>query len=212
MTQTHSPIDVSRDAANVLVGAIESMRNGSAPLIEPEVAKLHRSLTQFETVLAVDLRRTNAYIVTKKGIYNTTDLIEHAEAHLPIDITKYVDGASEELQSAGKCLAFELPTACAFHLLRAAESVMRAYYETLKGEALKERLPTWDAYIKKLTDVGADERILLVLSQVREKHRNPVMHPEEVLNLIEAQVLFGIIMTAITAMVMAIEDANDIPF
>jgi hypothetical protein len=210
LTSSHSPIDGSKDHAKALIGLLEDTKKQIGPVSQGEVEKLQKQFASFDAVFGADLRRINAYVVTKKGIYNTSDLIENAELHLPINIGEYVKGASEELRSAGKCLAFELPTACGFHLLRAVESVMRCYYETLKGEELQERLPTWDAYIKKLKEVGADEGILLVLSQVREKHRNPVMHPDEVLDMKAAQVLFGIAMTAIAAMAGVMED--DIPF
>lgn len=77
---------------------------------------------------------------------------------------------------------------------------MRSYYEQLTGRPLEERLPTWDAYIKKLRGANADERVTLLLDQVREKHRNPVMHPEETLTLNQAMTLFGLSQSAIIAM------------
>jgi len=39
------------------------------------------------------------------------------------------------LKEAGRCLAFDLPTACAFHICRATEALMLTYYEALTGNA-----------------------------------------------------------------------------
>ena len=62
----------------------------------------------------------------------------------------------------------------------------------------------WGAYIRILRTKGADEKVIASLDQIRELHRNPVMHPEETLSSDEATTLFGIAQSAILAMVNAI--------
>ena len=67
---------------------------------------------EFETVLANELPGLATYVVSPKGIFSTDDLIANAERQ----ISEKCRGALNEkargdIQQAGKCLAFELPTA-----------------------------------------------------------------------------------------------------
>ena len=166
-----------------------------------EVYGITYGVQVFDNNLAAELRLLDTYLVSQKGIYSTRLLVEEAERQFPPELLPLLtDKAKEDFRQAGRCLAFELPTACGFHSLRAVEAVMRSYYEKLTGKELEERLPTWDAYIKKLKEANGDERVILLLDQVREKHRNPVMHPEETLSVNQAMALFGLSQSAIIAM------------
>ena len=59
----------------------------------------------------------------------------------------------------------------------------------------------WGAYIKNLRKCGADEKIVTILEQIKDMHRNPVIHPERRLDNDEALSLVGIVESAISAMV-----------
>jgi hypothetical protein len=56
-------------------------------------------------------------------------------------------------------------------------------------------------YLKKMRDtkVGA-AKVLAILQQIKDLHRNPLAHPDETLTLEEAVGLFGIVQSAINAM------------
>src|SRR5262245_61046831 len=98
----------------------------------------------------------------------------------------------DNIVQAGKCLAFEVPTAAAFHIFRAAESVMRLYYIAIFGTIPAKKLRNWGAYLKNLkSHGGADPKILHSLEQIKELYRNPTIHPETKYTLEEALSLVG---------------------
>lgn len=107
------------------------------------------------------------------------------------------DNAKKDFREAGKCLAFELPTAAGFHAMRATESVLREYYGLVTG---KDPAKTdWGTCIQELKNAGANKKVLQVLDQIRDLHRNPLSHPQDFLSLREALGLFDIAKSAIGA-------------
>src|SRR5690606_18328994 len=100
------------------------------------------------------------------------------------DIKKHMSERSvEDIKAAGRCLAFELYTAVGFHLMRAIEDTMRAYYKFLTGESKELSNRNWANYIRKIQEAGGDEKVLGVLDQIRDMHRNPISHPEVYLDI-----------------------------
>lgn len=64
--------------------------------------------------------------IQRIGIYHTALLVNRAdEVFAPEVLDRLSERTRAEWRSAGRCLAFNLHTACGFHLLRAAESAMR---------------------------------------------------------------------------------------
>jgi hypothetical protein len=162
---------------------------------------------RFETVLSAELRAADTYFVSQKRIYDTPMLIEKAEslfsdavkARLPIQ-------ANVDIRQAGRCLAFECPTAAGFHILRAVEAVLRVYYKEITGIEPKGKLRNWGAYIKRLEQAGGEKKILGILDQIRDLHRNPIFHPEDNLLTEEATTLLGIAQSAIEAMILDMQE------
>jgi hypothetical protein len=177
--------------------------------IRPEYLKrLMSALLTFETVFEAELEgRNDTYIVSKKGIYDTADLIEGAHHVLPEEIlTVFPDQVTQDIKDAGRCLAFELSTACGFHLMRAVESAIHTYYTEATGHTPKRKDRNWGAYVRNLRshikdniDSKVDTKLIALIDQIREHHRNVLMHPEERLELEEAVSLFGISQSAIIA-------------
>ena len=89
------------------------------------------------------------------------------------------------INQAGRCLAFEVPTAALFHMFRAADSVLRRWYKQVTGVEPKVKMRNWGTYIRKLRECGVDEKILSALEQIKELHRNPVIHPEAQISIEE---------------------------
>lgn len=169
---------------------------------------IKNALTELESVLGNDMPGIAAYLVSKKGIYDTEALIEHAENHLLPEIRMDVPSqAISDLREAGKCLAYEIPTACAFHLWRAVETVMGMYYLMLTGKSLDDDKiqRNWGAYIAALKKAKADVKVTTFLDHIRDKYRNPQTHPEETVTIGEAQGLFGVAMTSIDQMISAVQ-------
>jgi hypothetical protein len=164
------------------------------PLQPYQISLLSQKAKDFETVLANELPGLATYSVSPKGIYSTDDLITNAELQIPEKYRHVLsEKAKADIQQAGKCLAFELPTASAFHMWRAVESIMDSYHEALTTKNFADAGVTrnWGAYIKALEAAKAERKITVFLDHIREGYRNPISHPNEMLELDEAFALFG---------------------
>lgn len=165
------------------------------------------AIDRFEHNLASELRGAPAYQVEDIGIFNTSALVDAAEDHIPPDLRVMVSAdAKQELNFAGKAIAYGLPTAAGFHVLRATELVLEDYYRSFVGPDGK-RCVSWHDYIVKLGDITnedgkerPDKKTLRNLDQMRDLDRNPVMHPKLTYSESEAVEMFNNGTTAIMAM------------
>jgi hypothetical protein len=207
------PMGVSRPACWDLLTDIRALLNAGdsgSPNMEKEIDageayNLNHKVETLETVLAAHLQSLNTYFVSRKLGYETPLLIEEAEKLLPENVRGEVPEAIPDIQQAGKCIAFEIPTAAGFHIVRATEAVIRKYYAAAVGKPPKSKMRNWGTYIKNLTKAGADPRVTGFLDHIREAYRNPVFHPEETLTPEDAQVLLGVCISAIVLMVGAMK-------
>jgi hypothetical protein len=197
------PLRVSRNAASALHKAITDVipvefsealkaQEPDTPIGFLPAHNIRESALAFETVLAAELQVLDTYLVSQKGTHSTPDLIDHGELMVPYSLRSDLPSqAITDLQAAGRCLAFSVPTATAFHGLRAAESVIRLYYEEVIGVKPRPKMRNWGAYVKRLNEAGADNRITGFIDHVRDLYRNPVFHPEDNLSSEDALVFLG---------------------
>lgn len=174
-------------------------------LTQDESQKAANLWTRFEIILQNEFANLHTYLVPQKLGYDTTTLISSG-AMLLDDETRAVipHEAIEDMNQAGRCLAFEISTAAGFHVIRATESVIRLYYKKMVGTSPGGKNRNWGAYVKELRTSGADEKITAFLDHIRESYRNPITHPEETLTPAEAQSLLGVCVSAISQMAAAI--------
>ena len=132
------------------------------------------------------------YAISQKGAYSTPDLIEHAENMIPETTRKLLPpGVTKDVQEAGRCLVFDLPTASGFHILRAVELVMIELWQHIKQTGDKK--PTnWGAYIDKFDKSSIDAKIPSLLRDLKDLYRNPTLHPEVTLDEDEATTLLAL--------------------
>ena len=147
---------------------------------------------QFKIVLLADLGILHSYFVTQKGGFDTLSLLAFGENLFPPELLSKVPEALFDAREAGKCLAFELPTACGFHVFRATETVLRKYYMQVTGSTAPPKVRNIGVYLNamKQKKVG-DEKITSALKQVADLYRNPIIHPDAVLTPEEAIGVFG---------------------
>jgi hypothetical protein len=107
---------------------------------------------------------------------------------------------------SGKCIAFELPTAAGFHLHRANESILHRYYDAVTGGNPRPTGRNIGDYLAKLREYNVgDARLLTALTDLKDMHRNPLIHPDQTLeNIDEAIGLLGSIHNAVVYMLKAI--------
>ncbi len=216
LTNDTLPIRTCRQAAEQLVVAIDqvvppeikdAITKDKAALIDWwPIRQIKDAASKFETVLTEELAIVDTYSVTQKGAYSTADLITNAESLFSKDVQrKLPPNAIQDIREAGKCLAFETPTAAAFHVVRAIESVILAYYQKVMGTPPPTRMRNWGVYIKNMRDSGkADPKILDFLTHIKDNYRNPVAHPEAVLTIDEVMVLVSVAVGAMSQMAGAI--------
>lgn len=166
-----------------------------------EIFQLQHAARNFETIFKAEMQVANIFLATQKRGYDTLHLIQDAEVLLPDDLASLVPEAIPDIREAGKCIAFELGTAAGFHITRAIESVLLAYWDKKSGGKPRPTNRNLGAYLRAFNDAEiGDPKVLAVLDQVKDLHRNPLIHPEERLSLDEAISLLGVAQSAIIAM------------
>jgi hypothetical protein len=177
---------------------------------DADLAALKNSLSIFETNLASEFALMDTYLVAKKGGYDTADLIENGGALFQASLGIKVPGAVLDVRQATRCIAFEVPTAAGFHLHRANEAVLHAYFDAVRGsvEHPKDGNRNMGGYLA-LMDKNSlgDERVRTALRDIKNLHRNPLIHPDHSLETVdEATDLLGAIRAAIGAMLPKIPE------
>jgi hypothetical protein len=215
------PLSVCRPAADELYQAMsqfvpETFEDAVAKVpttpddIDPTLAHMgyavRKAAREFETVLRAELQSMDTYFISQKGSHKTRDLIENARIAIPESVRNDMTEQGQlDFDQGGKCLVFDIPTAAGFHLLRSTESVLRQYYKAVTGKEPKSQMRNWGAYLKNLRAQGAADRVTYILEHIRVTYRNPVQHPDENLTEEQAQVLFGVCVSAITLMISEIK-------
>jgi len=164
----------------------------TAPIMTSDDFALLRSyLETFEAEFARECRRLNVFIVTRKSIYDLRELIENPEHKFPESVTAVLPQQTiVDLRQAGRALAFDLPTACAFHICRATESLMITYCGVLMKKPWPHRQRDWGKYITELESHSAPKQITSRLREIKDLDRNPYLHPQKTATLEEAPILF----------------------
>jgi hypothetical protein len=186
---------------------------GKDDLIYPyQLNSLLTSIKNFETVLKNDMPEMSNFAVAQIGIFRTEDLINRSFLQVEESLRPLLKPlALTDITEAGKCLAFRVPTAAAFHLSRAIETGMNQYYEALTGKPfnLQPRANNWGAKTQALRDATANEKITEFLEHIRKAYRNPVTHPEVVMEPAEAFGFFSQALSVISLMLAAVREAQE---
>ena len=172
------------------------------------IAEVREAAKEFETVLRNECQLMDTYFISKKGTYSTKDLVENAHFQVPEPSRSSLPvQAVLDFDQAGKCIAFDVPTAAAFHLLRGTEALIRDYYEIIVPGPKRagNRMRNWGAYIRLMKAHDGDSAALSLLDHMRSVYRNPVTHPEENYTDERVQVLFGLCVSAVVLLVQAIQ-------
>jgi hypothetical protein len=181
-----------------------------------EASSIREAAKELETVLKAELSGWNAYFVSQKGAFSTSDLINSAENMLPDKARELLSPAAmEDVRQAGRCLAFNLGTAACFHIVRATETFIWRYYETLIGKMPPMKMRNWGAYIRALSQCDqTNGKVLGWLTHIKDEYRNPVLHPDENVNPDDAQMFINAclsLMTTIANDLRRLQSENPVP-
>ena len=176
------------------------------------ISSLKSALGKFEAVLNAELQATPLYYAAPKGGFDTTCLTDAGDKLFPSSLAVKVPSAVPDVTAATRCIAFELNTAAGFHLHRANEAVLRAYFDAVAGSANRPKTRNMGDYIKKLNELNkGDARVIAVLQSLKDLHRNPLMHPDDQIETVEDAIsLYAAIRAAVGYMLISIPyaDAN----
>ncbi len=171
--------------------------------ISPQNSKELSEIIHFaDATLDAELKLREAYILTEKRM-ELRKLLENVKDLFPLGIYENLPDLSKyDFSEAGKCIAFERPTAAAFHILRGCEGMLKFYYLfILKIE--KGNIINWGEMIKALREKDNVPKTLLdELDTIRINFRNPTDHPEMIYTLDEVQGLFNLCIDAVSRIVL----------
>jgi hypothetical protein len=161
-------------------------------LTQDDMWQISSLLDNFEKEFEREQQNINVFTVLPKGIYDTRALLESAEKKFPESVRgAFTAQIIYDLQQAGRCLAFECPTASAFHMFRATEALLLKYYETVAGNPWDKPQRDWGKYVEALEKLPNPNRDLLSrLNEIRGIDRNPYTHPDRNVSHDEAPMLF----------------------
>ncbi|MBW1977910.1 MAG: hypothetical protein JRI79_08065 [Deltaproteobacteria bacterium] len=118
--------------------------------------------------------------VKPDGVFDVGKLVEEETATFFKKKTywrKLSKATKHDLDEACFSLAFELPTAAAFLIMRATEDVLRKLYFIKTKKTLKGFIK-WASITRELTG-KVDNLLIDNLDHLRRNYRNPVSHPEK---------------------------------
>jgi hypothetical protein len=155
----------------------------------------------YRSALLGALSAMGAFLVSQKGSHEVFSLLFEGEKLFPSDLKEKVPEAIFDAQQAGKCLAYDVATACGFHAFRLTESVVRRYWSLSTGGAAHPKVRSLGVYIAALSRAGVgDPKVIAALKQMNELHRNPLIHPEAALTTEEALNIVGLARSAVAEM------------
>lgn len=169
---------------------------GDEPIPEWRWGQLRNTIGAFEQVFSAEMRENTTYYVPRRGIFDTAFLVDYADATFPPKLAAFIpEKARVDWKAAGRCLAFNLPSAAGYHVCRAVEGVLETYYQFFAKKP-GATLRGWHDYHKALESLkdqesGPSEKALAELDQMRSDYRNALAHPRVVLSDVDARMLFA---------------------
>lgn len=171
--------------------------------VDDELAeRVSEAIDKLDATLDAELQLRSAYIVTPKR-FPLEHLLTSPKNLFASKVFQDLPAICQyDFSEAGRCIAFALPTATVFHLMRGTEGVLRWYYcSIVKRNRVKTLL--WNAMVTHLRKRRAapPEALLDNLDSIRRNFRNPTQHPDARYDLDGAQDLLGVAVDAVNRMV-----------
>jgi hypothetical protein len=168
-----------------------------------EAQKLSKIMREIRLTFSAEAKGIFAYYVTDKR-FDTKKLLEKIDLLFnPGIYNTCPETARNDFKEAGLCIAFELPTAAAFHILRGTEDVLRIFHKKYIRPAKKGL--SWGQILHELKNKNKgklpDVILLNNLDNIRNSFRNPTQHPEKVYDINEFQDLFSLCIDVVNRMV-----------
>ena len=189
-------LDVSKSGSMQLKTFIDNLSSidDDETLGSDRAKELTGLMRTLESIISAEAAIKHYYVTTDKR-YNTDYLMDQPEKLFKDGVFKRLPQLTQyDFIEGFKCIIFEIPTAAAFHILRATEGVLKdCYFSNVKRNRAKK--PMWGNILKQLVERKKKKlpsALLRCLENIRESYRNPTNHPEAVYNIDEAEDLLGL--------------------
>lgn len=191
----HLNLQVTQMAASDLRDIQDSIKNlpEDTKVDAITASKVKNALVKLDATLDAELQLKSAYVVTSKRFPLEYLLITPSALFATNVFNKLPELSKYDFSEACKCVAFNLPTAAAFHLMRGTEGVLRFYYSSIiKRNKLKRLM--WGDIVNDLRKRRnpPSKTLLDSLDNIRVNFRNPTQHPEAKYDLDEVQDLLSL--------------------
>ncbi len=164
----------------------------AATLTQEQATTISEASTTIRNTLEAEGGSTIAWLPSQKR-YSNDALIGNIKSLMGAGVYDALPSlAKYDFEEAGKCIAFGLPTAGAFHLLRGTEEVLKSFYcAIVKRKRVKPLM--WGNMVTSLRSRAQPPAAVLLndLDSIRVTFRNPTQHPELIYDLEMAQDLLG---------------------
>lgn len=206
-------LKVTKEAAKDLINIRKRLdRLSESEKVDSSLAtEITSAINKLDNTLDAELKLKNAYILTPKR-FELTNLLKSPEKILARDVYTIIPNICQfDFRQACLCVAYSLPTAAAFHIMRAIEGALRFYYCTIVKRRRVDKL-LWGSIIKHLRQRrdAPPKTILDSLDNIRDNFRNPTQHPDARYDLDEAQDLLYVGSDAINRMVRNLKEKKEI--
>lgn len=190
-----------------LLAELKAKSDGTT-LTGPEAKRLRESISHLRDTLEAEIEGTGAYTPTPKRLDLPRLLSDVSSLFAPNVFNSLPAIAQFDFAEAGKCIAFERPTAAAFHILRGTEDVLRFYYNQMVRNGRITSL-MWGpivADLRKRNLTKTFEALNNHLDNIRVSFRNPTQHPEATYDIHEVQDLWAVCVDVVNRMLKTLQN------
>ncbi|WP_369253325.1 hypothetical protein [Geodermatophilus amargosae] len=179
-------------------------------LTPDEQKRLKKTASSVRTTMLAEAAGQIAYITRDKR-YDVGRLLNDVPSLMAPGVYEGLPSLAKfDFEQAGRCIAFEMPTAAAFHSMRGTEAVLRDFYLRL---VLQKRLKPplmWFAMTEALNKRRSPPPEVLMnnLDNLRKSFRNPTQHPDKVYDIEEVQDLFALSIDVVNRMSKHLKECN----
>jgi len=185
----------------------------STILDKQQADNLKKIMINLRSTLDAEIAGFEIYTVTPKILDVNKLLNDVGSLFAPEIFGRLPDIAQYDFIEAGKCIAFERPTAAAFHILRGTEAVLREFYcYHIRHNRVKDLM--WGVIVTDMRTKARtkkNETLHSNLDNIRKSFRNPTQHPEKIYDISEVQDLWSICVEVINRMGKTLPE-QEMPF
>lgn len=181
-------------------------------LTEEQATGITEAMGTIRVTLDAELQGVHAYTPTSKRL-DLAKLLENPKGLFgPGVFGSLPQIAQNDFGDAARCIAFEIPTAAAFHLMRGIEAVLRNYYQLMIRQK-RILSKDWGPIITDLRSRRRTKKYEALnnhLDNIRVSFRNPTQHPDAEYDIHEVQDLYSVSIDVVNRMIKALKKEDKI--